>query len=312
MKPRLLIVTAMLAAGLAACGPDTAQAPVAPTAEPLPTIGTSGHTNSLEPAKQFFGAKPVSSQGTAAPYGSYAKGCIGGAVQLAETGPTWQAMRLSRNRNWAHPEVVDYVQKLSRVAAQQPGWNGLYVGDLSQPRGGPMLSGHQSHQIGLDADIWLRPANNLNLTPAQRESISSVSLRRNNGAFINDNWTPQHEAILKAAASDPRVARIFIFPGAKVQLCKTATGDRSWLRKIRPWYGHHYHFHVRLACPKGARGCVDQNPPPAGDGCDEAQQWVNNILNPPPPDPNAKPPKPRRELRLADLPAQCAAVLQSP
>lgn len=174
-----------------------------------------------------------------------------------------------------------------------------------------MLSGHASHQIGLDADIWLRPATNLSLSATERENISSISLRRNAGAFVNDNWTPQHAEIIKAAASDPRVARIFIFPGAKVQLCKTATGDRSWLRKVRPWYGHHYHFHVRLSCPPGMRGCIEQDAPPAGDGCADAQAWVNNILNPPPPDPNAKPPKPRPEIRLADLPAQCAAVLQS-
>ena len=120
------------------------------------------------------------------------------------------------------------------------------------------------------------------------------------------------QAVVKAAASDPRVARIFIFPGAKVEMCKNAGSDRAWLRKVRPWYGHHYHFHVRLSCPKGARGCVDQAPPPPGDGCADAQAWVDNILNPPPPDPNAKPPKPKPDIRLADLPAQCAAVLQSP
>jgi penicillin-insensitive murein endopeptidase len=221
-------------------------------------------------------------------------------------------MRLSRNRNWGHPELIDMVKKLSQFAAQQPGWNGLYIGDLSQPRGGPMLSGHASHQIGLDADIWLRPADNLTLSHGARETISSVSLRRNGGAFVNENWTPAHAEILKAAASDPRVSRIFIFPGAKVELCKTASGDREWLRKIRPWYGHHYHFHVRLACPAGARGCVDQAPPPEGDGCTEAQAWVDNILNPPPPDPNAPKvaPRPKREILVADLPAQCAKLLQ--
>lgn len=308
MKYKMIASCLSLIALLAACE----EAPPANTAQNIqPTISTSGHKDSQKPAKQLFGAEKTASQSTPAPYGSYAKGCVAGAAQLAETGPTWQAMRLSRNRNWAHPETVDYIQDLSRVAAQQPGWSGLYVGDLSQPRGGPMLSGHASHQIGLDADIWLRPANNLNLSRAERENISSISLRKNKGAFVNENWTPAHEQILKAAASDPRVARIFIFPGAKVQLCKTATGDRSWLRKIRPWYGHHYHFHVRLACPAGARGCVDQTPPPPGDGCADAQAWVNNILFPPPPDPDAKPPKPRREVLLGDLPVQCAAVLQS-
>ena len=172
-----------------------------------------------------------------------------------------------------------------------------------------MLTGHRSHQLGLDIDVWMRPANDLSLTRNQRENISSISMRRAKGAFVNDNWTRAHHEILKRAAEDPAVARIFVFPGAKVQMCKDEKGNRKWLRKIRPWWGHHYHFHVRLTCPDGARGCTNQSPPPAGDGCGDAQEWVNNILNPPPPDPNAPAPKPRREFVLADLPNQCAQIL---
>lgn len=262
-------------------------------------------------AKGQFGGKRRASAQNAAAFGGYSRGCLAGGEQLAETGPTWQAMRLSRNRNWGHPELVDYVQALSREAAKQPGWAGLYVGDMSQPRGGPMLTGHRSHQIGLDADIWMLPARNLTLSAAKRENISSISTRRANGAYTNGNWTRAHHEIIKAAASDSRTARIFVFPGAKVQMCKDEKGDRAWLRKVRPWWGHHYHFHVRLNCPRGARGCVDQAAPPPGDGCADAQQWVNNILNPPPPDPNAPAPRPRRELRVGDLPQQCSGVLAS-
>ena len=260
-------------------------------------------------AKEQFGAKRDGSPERSAPFGSYAKGCLAGGEELAETGPTCQAMRLSRNRNWGHPETLDFISDLSGFAAKQPGWAGLYIGDLSQPRGGPMLTGHRSHQIGLDADIWMLPPKRLNLTARERENLSSISTRRAGGAFVNQNWTPQHHAILKAAASDRRVARIFVFPGAKVQMCKDAKGNRSWLRKIRPWWGHHYHFHVRLACPRGARHCVDQAPPPAGDGCADAEQWVRNILNPPAPDPNAPAPTPRREFVLSDLPKQCSNTL---
>ncbi len=291
---------------LAACAGGARDISGARSAAALPPLDP---VLSSKEAKQLFGAKSGGSTQSAAPYGSYAKGCLAGGVQLAETGPTWQAMRLSRNRNWGHPELVDYVQDLSRKAAQQPGWSGLYVGDMSQPRGGPMLTGHRSHQIGLDADIWLRPADDLSLSVKQRENISSISLRRSSGAFTNNNWTRAHHEIVKAAASDPRVARIFIFPGAKVKMCNDEKGDRAWLRKVRPWWGHHYHFHVRLSCPRGASGCVDQAAPGPGDGCEEAQGWVDRILNPPPPDPNAKPSPPRRELTMADLPRQCADVL---
>ena len=295
------IITAVcLALGLAACQPE----------EPTVTV-SSQNANDTRIAKQLFGAVQSGSQQSADPLGSYAGGCQAGAEQLPETGPTWQAMRLSRNRNWAQPETVDFIQDLSRFAATQSGWKGLYIGDMSQPRGGPMLTGHASHQTGLDADIWMLPPTRLNLTAAERESLSSITMQRNGGAYTNASWSPQHEAILRAAASDPRVARIFVFPGAKVAMCANATGDRSWLNKIRPWWGHHYHFHVRLNCPAGATYCTDQSPPPAGDGCADAQTWVNNILNPPPPNPNAPPPTPRAELTMANLPAQCVGVLNA-
>ena len=64
-------------------------------------------------------------------------------------------------------------------------------------------------------------------------------MRRANGAYVNDQWTKQHHNIIKAAASDPRTARIFVFPGAKVQMCKDENEDRAWLNKVRPWWGHH-------------------------------------------------------------------------
>lgn len=299
-----IVLSLLLLLGLAACGGarDISGKRAAPARVLDPVL-------SSKEAKQLFGVQAAASAGTPAPLGGYAKGCLAGGVQLPETGPTWQAMRLSRNRNWGHPSLVDFVQDLSRKAAAQPGWNGLYVGDMSQPRGGPMLTGHRSHQIGLDADIWMLPATDMTLSRKDREKISSISMRRSNGAFTNSKWTRAHHEIIKAAAKDPRVARIFVLPGAKVAMCNDEKGDRTWLRKVRPWWGHHYHFHVRLSCPKGARGCVDQAPPPPGDGCKEAQGWVDRILNPPPPDPNAKPARPRRELTLGDLPNQCSSVL---
>ncbi|MEM7489292.1 MAG: penicillin-insensitive murein endopeptidase [Pseudomonadota bacterium] len=262
-------------------------------------------------AKTLFGAQARGSAQQAQPFGSYSRGCAAGLVQLPETGPSWQAMRLSRNRNWGHPELVDLVQDLGTYM-DRIGWGGIYVGDLSQPRGGPMTSGHRSHQIGLDADVWLYPATDMTLTRRQRENISAISMRRAEGAFVNDNWSRGQHELVKRAAQDPRTARIFIFPGAKAQMCQDETGDRAWLRKVRPWWGHHYHMHVRISCPRGATGCVNQDPPPPGDGCAEAAQWQRNILNPPPPDPDAPPPRPRRDLTMADLPQQCAAVLSAP
>ena len=269
-------------------------------------------------ANQMFGAHSMPSLQAPEAIGSYANGCAAGLVRLPETGPTWQAMRLSRNRNWGHPDAISYVQDLSRKAVQI-GWNGLYIGDISQPRGGPMTSGHASHQIGLDIDIWMLPPTRLNLSRNERENLSSISVRTNDQRSVNSNWTQAHHELLKQAALDPRVDRIFVAAAVKLEMCKTATrADTAWLQKIRPAVGHNYHFHVRLSCPRGNRHCVTQTPTVAelskgGNGCDETLEWwVTDFLNPPRRE-RTEPPAPRRrhprEFTMADLPTQCQQVL---
>ncbi|MDR5652754.1 penicillin-insensitive murein endopeptidase [Ruixingdingia sedimenti] len=273
-------------------------------------------------ANQLFGAARTASAQAPHPVGSYARGCAAGLVQLPETGPTWQAMRLSRNRNWGHPAMIAFLQDLSREATRY-GWAGLYIGDISQPRGGPMTSGHASHQIGLDADIWMLPPARVNLTRAEREKVGSIPVRSANQKSVTRNWSPAHHAIMRAAALDPRVDRIFVAAAVKIEMCRTAKrADTPWLQKIRPIQGHDTHFHVRLKCPEGAGLCQTQSPTVAelsrnGNGCDETLMWwVTDYLNPPKTkDKPKEPPKPRergpREFTMADLPQQCAAVLSS-
>ncbi len=268
---------------------------------------TAGPT-AAQDAKRAFSAKGTPTAHQPASIGAHAKGCVAGAVALPESGPTWQAMRLSRNHYWGHPATVEFIEQLSR-AATQVGWNGLYVGDIGQARGGP-VQGHASHQSGLDVDIWLLPPGRLDLSRAEREKISSINVRAPNQKQVNGNWTRAHERILEAAARDPRVNRIFITPPVKLKMCAEAPKrDRAWLGKIRPWWGHNEHFHVRLNCPKGERGCEDPAPLPAGDGCAEAVWWVTEALEPP--DPNAPKPVAKPPLQVADLPPQCASVLSA-
>ena len=302
---------------LAACGGgNRADAPMA--SKSAVRISTASGPK----ANQLFGAKTTPSHQSPAPLGSYAKGCLAGAAQLPESGPTWQAMRLSRNRSYGHPVLVSYLQELSAKVAANTSWAGLYIGDMSQPRGGPMTSGHQSHQLGLDADVWLLPARRLDLSHAERETLSSKSVRSKDLRSVNGNWTAEHMQVLKTAASDPRVDRIFITAPAKIWMCKNARGNRDWLQKIRPYWGHHYHFHVRLKCPAGASGCITQKPTVAqlskgGDGCDETLNWwVTTALKPAKVDPKKKKKKRKkkrgaRDYVMADLPGQCVGVLKS-
>lgn len=272
-------------------------------------------------ANQLFGAMREASQQPPSAIGFYSKGCASGLVPLPETGPTWQAMRLSRNRNWGHPVMIQFLQELS-VEATRHGWAGLYIGDISQPRGGPMLSGHSSHQIGLDADIWMLPPRRVNLSRRERENISSISVRTADQRSINGNWTQSHYNIMKTAALDSRVDRIFVAAAVKIEMCRTATRrDRRWLQKIRPLYGHNTHFHVRLKCPAGSRNCRTQTPTVrelsnGGDGCDDTLMWwVTDYLAPPDPNAPKQPAQPRRrgarDFTMADLPRQCRAVLSS-
>lgn len=232
-------------------------------------------------------------------------------------------MRLSRHRRWGHPDLIKTVVKLSEDA-KRVGWNGLLVGDISQARGGPMLTGHASHQLGLDADIWLNPMPNRRYSFKEREETSARSmLARNSKGKLNQNklsrrFTKATYGLVKTAASYRQVERILVHPTIKRELCRRATGDRRWLYKVRPYWGHHYHMHVRLSCPSGSPNCRPQRKPAANDGCGKELVYWNRLLNPKKVKrtQGAKKKKPvkrkkKRQLRLADLPNACRAVLNA-
>lgn len=257
------------------------------------------------PAKELFGAVEVPAPLAARSIGAYAKGCLAGAALLPVNGPTWQVMRLSRNRNWGNPVLVDFLERLA-TKAPSVGWNGLLVGDMSQPRGGPMASGHASHQIGLDADIWLTPMPTREFSYDEREKVSAVSMLARDTLSVDPaKFSDKQFGIIRLAARQPEVERIFVNRAIKKALCERTTGDRSWLSKVRPWWGHDFHFHVRIACPRNSPTCKPQAEPPSGDGCGaELQSWYA----PPPPKPT-KPKPPPPEITLKDLPPECSQVL---
>ena len=276
-----------------------------------------------DPASQLFGAENQPLPSVAVAVGTYARGCLAGAAELPETTAGWQAMRLSRNRNWGHPEMIAFIERLS-ARARELGWPGLYVGDIGQPRGGPMRSGHRSHQIGLDVDMWLRRPDGRELTAAEREQIGSVNVVAGNGVDLNGSWTREHHLLIRHAAEDPAVARIFVNPAIKRGMCAAERGangliEAPWLRKVRPWQGHDHHFHVRLLCPPGSVTCRDQEPPPPGDGCGaELAEWfpggTRSLAALARPDEEAmeaelRTRSVRGELTLSDLPPACVAVV---
>jgi len=181
----------------------------------------------------------------------------------------------SRRRHFGHPELVAYVQSLGR-SVKAAGLGPLMVGDLSQPRGGRAPNGHASHQTGLDADLdFTLPdaARTKVLSAKERERFQPRSVLDPKRAKIQAKWTPRVRELLQLAASDARVSRIFVNPVIKRELCASASGERAWLSKLRPWYGHDAHFHVRLRCPTESADCVAQEPLPPGDGCGADLAW---------------------------------------
>ena len=254
-------------------------------------------------AKELFKNVETPSRANPQSLGGYAKGCLAGGVRLFEDGPTWAAMRLSRGRNWGHPALAEFISRFSE-ASTRAGYQGLLIGDMGRPRGGPMISGHRSHQTGLDVDVWLRP---LTERPSanQRETWSSYDVVKGRSTLDRALWEKSSWRAIGLAAQDPAVARIFVNPTIKRELCK-ASPAAKWLRKVRPWWGHDSHFHVRLSCPAGVPGCVDQPAHPAGHGCGKELAWW---FTDEPYKPSDKPP--RKDLTMADLPNACQVVLDA-
>ncbi len=195
--------------------------------------------------------------------GSYSNGCIIGANALPLRGQGYQVIRSYKNRFYGHSKLVSFIQHLGKNA-QNEGLPTLLIGDMGMPAGGRFSSGHKSHQTGLDADIWLRFGT---LTTAQAENPTATVMVDYGAKKVNQNWTKDQADLIRLAATDKNVARIFVNPAIKVKLCQTARGDRSWLRKVRPWFGHTAHMHVRLNCPKDSTYCKNQVVIPRGEGC---------------------------------------------
>ncbi|KAA5602968.1 penicillin-insensitive murein endopeptidase [Blastochloris sulfoviridis] len=302
---RVVLLPALVAASalLAALGPAAAQTPG--TLDPVPLPPLSNPSDPSLAAKELFGRATSPAPGPARVIGGFARGCLAGAVALPIDGEAWQVMRLSRNRNWGHPSLIGFLERVARKVPAAVGWPGILVGDLSQPRGGPMLTGHASHQIGLDADIWLTPMPKTTLSRADRETMSATNVV---AADWNDvdpaTWTPQHRALIRLFAMQPEVSRVLVNPAIKKALCREAGKDRGWLAKVRPWWGHNYHTHIRLRCPVGAKDCREQGAVPGGDGCGgDLAWWFSADARKPKP-----PSRPSPPLKLGDLPPECRSV----
>jgi penicillin-insensitive murein endopeptidase len=273
--------------------------------KPLPPLKNPDAVST--PAKELFARKSTPSPGPSRVFGGDFDGCLAGAVALPITGPAWQVMRPSRNRNWGHPQLIRFIERLG-TNAKQAGWNGLLVGDMSQPRGGPMLSDHASHQVGLNVDIWFAPMPDHVQSREEREFRPGTDVVAPDLRDVDPkSWTDRHTALIRAAAQDPVVVRILVNAAIKKAVCREAGADHPWLYKVRPWYGHAAHFHVQIGCPADSAECKPPVPPPAGAGCgSDLDVWFTESKLHPPPG------KPRPVLTLAKLPPACRRIVKAP
>lgn len=227
-------------------------------------------------------------------------------------------MRLSRGKFYGHPSLLKFIEELGAKVASA-GHGQVLIGNLGQARGGPTLVGHRSHQNGLDVDIWYwQPAREPGrsqqraprvLTLHEREAFSSPSVVAASGVELNRGvWTEQMEAILKLSAGLSDVERIFVHPTIKKELCAKHAG-RKWLSKIRPWWKHDDHFHVRLKCPANQPLCVAQEPVADGDGCDkDLEWWFSEEALKAAKEAEKEPPAP---AKMPELPEACDRILRS-
>lgn len=240
-------------------------------------------------------------------YGSYNLGCIDGTVPILDKDQTFQIQRWGKGRNYVHPMMAHYIFDLVK-RAQAAGLPPLMLGDMSRQYGGPIGPGssHASHETGLDLDIpfdFAKPRKSL-YELQHPEDVYIVKGRK-----IQKNFTPTVVTLIKTAATDPRVERIFVAPMIKKRMCqlfegKGQPGDDAFLQKLRPWFGHQAHMHVRLKCPADSPDCTPQKPIPEGTGCGyEVDSWFL------PPDKTAKV-TPKKKKPKPELPQQCKLLLE--
>lgn len=245
------------------------------------------------------------SVGSAEAIGAYSAGCLRGAVELPEDGPGFQVVRLSRHRRFGHPAMIEYLRWLG-AESQKAGEPAVIIGDVGMARGGPTLSAHNSHQTGLDVDVWYNRIGH-KMSRREREKAGAKNMVVRATRKVNPRAFGAAElALLKRAATYPGIDRVLVSYAIKKDLCERLPNE-DWIRKIRPWFGHVDHFHARLVCPTGSPECKSvADPIPAGNGCDDTLAWwFSDEAREAENKKSTEPPK------MPDLPAACATVLAS-
>jgi uncharacterized protein YraI len=161
-----------------------------------------GDPRQAPPSSQIAPARPQSSRGF---------------IQLPASGPGFYCYSVPERR-WGVPRFIYGIERLAADhQAAHPAYARLGVGDISYENGGP-ISGHASHQKGVDGDFRLQTADGREV-PLTRFDANYSQARTQE--MIDRFYT--NLPVTMIFFNDPNV-----------------TG-------VQPWPNHDNHFHVRIA-----------------------------------------------------------------
>lgn len=257
----LLMAVAMLSA-LASCAPAPEDASDELTGRPIPAAEQNERGNQAEDPYQGTREQVR---------GFYSRGRLVSADLLPPDGFGFVKIHRPRNRGFGSFDLVQVLRETARQMQELfPSIDRVQIGDMSAEHGG-FISGHASHQNGLDADVaFLR----LNRTEQDPESTSGFHESFVHNGFLTPNFDlARNWAYAKLLVATGRVQRVFVNEVVKRGLCAyvAAQGgletERETLRRLRVIRGHTDHFHVRVTCPAQSPDCAPQEEVPADPGC---------------------------------------------
>ncbi|MFO0612336.1 MAG: penicillin-insensitive murein endopeptidase [Polyangiaceae bacterium] len=179
-----------------------------------------------------------------------------------------KCLRIVGANTWGVPELTGLIERACEKVRKNHEAARLTVGDLSK-KGGGDVGGHHSHESGRDVDLgfYLVDAKG-NPKFAPRFAVIDEEGRAKGvpGARFDDaaNWELVSALVND---SDARVLQIFVANPLRSRLLAYAakigapqkTRDRAASLMLQPKKAlpHDNHFHVRIACPKSSKECVD-------------------------------------------------------
>jgi penicillin-insensitive murein endopeptidase len=225
------------------------------TAESIPPLpGSDLFQGSVEQAEKF-----------------YSGGSLMNPSVMPDAGFGFVKLYLPRHRAFSSYDMTELLKDAAgRLQQLHPSRDRLMIGDMSGEHGG-FISGHASHQNGLDTDVAYLRADQTEQDPNYTKGFEQSFVKK--GRLTANFDLPRNWDILKILVSSGRVQRIFVNSVVKKAFCAYAKAinelesQKETLKRLRVIAGHTDHFHVRITCPRNSPACRPQEDMPDDTGC---------------------------------------------